>query len=847
MNFLKKIAFILILSNSLLQGSLLAGNSITLFKSDLQRSGFTNAWIPTRNLHEKWQVKLAEPGDELYGESLGSSQVIVANDVVYVRWIDRVYAFHRQDGSAYWPAHYQNPALAGGDIGLTYADGILFLPGSGGKMIALNAMDKSVKWQYSSPGGGKSWSAIAEGDQIYFVGGRSLNCLDKSTGQEKWTFSNGQTGVLAHVAKQGNMLVYTTASGYNEANPVATNLVAVDARNGTLIWEKSALDIRMTIALTENYVITGTLEQSHAFNLSDGAAAWSSFGSRKIEPNQGGGGIAVSATDQIYIALSDGVKEERGGAYGFSANDEIWWATFSREYMTKYGNRSDPWACAPVIGKTADQKLVGGVDKYGTMIFNNLATGNTVLEYHFYRSDQTGISRYGYKTYCSPALIDGEIFVALGDGKVYCIAGDVEKSPPSGSPIWQEQSIPQGIETLFDVSFSDAQNGLASAKGRILRTSNGGNSWVEVKTSGMKDWIYGLTHKPNGGAVAVGQYGVFLNSANGNAWNVGSTNAQKHAGRGVFFIDEQNGWFAGHNGYIFKSSDGGSGWQRIQGTGDDNDPVFSMDYEDVVFNKNQIGLAVGMRGLISRSADGGNTWETVDPDWAVNETNDDFFAVDFADQNTAIAVGALGLIRKSTDAGKSWQTVAAPVSFTFYDIKFIDAKQAYIAGTFGSILYSNDAGETWQVQPTGTVNPFFRLDFVDANHGWAVGSAGAEGFVMRTQQAGQTAVGEAIIPGESAYNLSKAYPNPFSIGSHQNARRMHVEFEIPRPERVKISVYNILGQKVKTLVDAQIATGKFQTSWDGLDMNNQRVSPGIYFFQMIAGQNIRLQSALILK
>ncbi|KAA3662180.1 MAG: T9SS C-terminal target domain-containing protein [Calditrichaeota bacterium] len=825
-----------------------AGTQNTSFKADIKRSGFTDAWIPTINVHEKWHAKIVDPGEENQDETLGSSQVIVAEGVVYVRWINRIYAFNQRDGSTYWSSHYENSALSGGDYGLTYDSGILYLPGGNGKMIAISATDKTEKWQYTSPTGGKSWSAIVDGSKLYYVGGSTLTCLDKTTGTKQWDYSNGQTGVLAHVAKSGNTLVYTSGSSYNLKEPVANSLVAVNAESGQLFWEKNGLDIRMTIALTSQYAITGTLEQTRAYKLADGSEVWQNFGSRDIEPNQGGGGIAVSEDDGIYVALSDGVKEERGGGYGFSANSEIWFATFTREFMTKYGNRSDPWACAPVIGKTAGACLVGGVDKYGTLLFNNLETGNTVLEYHFYRGDQDGISRYGYKTFCSPALVDGEIFVALGDGKVYCLSGDVQKNESPESSLWTEQPVPDGVETLFDISFSDANNGLATSKGKVVRTTDGGSSWSEVSTSGMKDWIHGLDHKPSGSSVIVGQYGVFLNSSNGASWSKGATNAEKHSGRAIFFLDDNNGWFVGHAGFIFKSANGGSSWQKIQGTGDDNDPINGYDYEDVAFANSQVGLAVGMRGLISRSENGGDSWTTIDADWAIDETNDDFFAVEFLDQNTAIVVGALGLIRKSSDAGKTWRTVQSPVSFTLYDVDFIDAQTGYICGTNGTILFTNNGGENWTVQPSGTTNPLFRLYFNDASTGWAAGSVGAEGFILHTKQAGQTSVHEAGLQNDLSYTLSNAYPNPFSLNQANNpSRRVQIDLNLPRTESVNIAVYNILGQRVRTLVATQKGAGLHKIAWDGRDEKSHLVSPGIYFFQIITGMQTQVRRALILE
>jgi len=81
----------------------------------------------------------------------------------------------------------------------------------------------------------------------------------------------------------------------------------------------------------------------------------------------------------------------------------------------------------------------------------------------------------------------------------------------------------------------------------------------------------------------------------------------------------------------------------------------------------------------------------------------------------------------------------------------------------------------------------------------------------------------------TSFDLSQNHPNPFnpvtsiqySVGSRQN-----------RPVYTTLKVYNILGQKVRTLVDEPKATGSYQVIWDGKDEEGKEVSSGIYFYRL---------------
>ena len=81
----------------------------------------------------------------------------------------------------------------------------------------------------------------------------------------------------------------------------------------------------------------------------------------------------------------------------------------------------------------------------------------------------------------------------------------------------------------------------------------------------------------------------------------------------------------------------------------------------------------------------------------------------------------------------------------------------------------------------------------------------------------------ATLPKE--YALRGNYPNPF------NARTI-ISFALPKDTRVSLDIYNILGQKVKTLVDGVMAAGYHNVEWNGTDHNGLGVSSGVYLYKL---------------
>lgn len=86
------------------------------------------------------------------------------------------------------------------------------------------------------------------------------------------------------------------------------------------------------------------------------------------------------------------------------------------------------------------------------------------------------------------------------------------------------------------------------------------------------------------------------------------------------------------------------------------------------------------------------------------------------------------------------------------------------------------------------------------------------------------------LPG--SFTLLKNYPNPF-------ARQTTITYKIPKERTtglpVRLVVYDVLGRRIRTLVDDRRFPGEFTVVWDGRDSQGQRIASGTYFCHLAAG------------
>jgi hypothetical protein len=83
-------------------------------------------------------------------------------------------------------------------------------------------------------------------------------------------------------------------------------------------------------------------------------------------------------------------------------------------------------------------------------------------------------------------------------------------------------------------------------------------------------------------------------------------------------------------------------------------------------------------------------------------------------------------------------------------------------------------------------------------------------------------------------------PNPFKPGTA-------IRFSLAQPERVKITIYDVTGREVRTLIDGKREAGLHSVAWDGLDDAGRSVGSGVYWSQMVAGSYLSNKKMVVLK
>lgn len=93
-----------------------------------------------------------------------------------------------------------------------------------------------------------------------------------------------------------------------------------------------------------------------------------------------------------------------------------------------------------------------------------------------------------------------------------------------------------------------------------------------------------------------------------------------------------------------------------------------------------------------------------------------------------------------------------------------------------------------------------------------------------------------------AFSLSQNSPNPFNPSTT-------IKYQVPEGQaaKVQIVVFNVRGQKVITLVDELKESGDFTVNWNGTNTSGQRVSSGVYFYRMSAGEFSAVRKMVIVK
>lgn len=293
-----------------------------------------------------------------------------------------------------------------------------------------------------------------------------------------------------------------------------------------------------------------------------------------------------------------------------------------------------------------------------------------------------------------------------------------------------------GVEFLNDdVGFAVGQTYDGGDIAFVLKTTDGGQSWIRLTTHQFEYIVRDIEIGENGEIILAGgkeQYGetesnaVYISEDEGQTWSVISD-----AGGPLQWnaVDKTGGnWIAvGYTGAItlFTPASDALGSSIVTG----------LDIIDIEFYDESHGLlATGgkVQGTLFTTSDGGDTWQKS----LALDGRKDFSSVSFADENNVWAVGtdhwtgdSVWLVYYSPDAGNNWVQIDIdlPVFEKTDDmqkVQFVTSQTGFIKAG-GKLLKTTDGGATWtEVEVTGDYSnsDFHTFQFIDENTGWLVGN-----------------------------------------------------------------------------------------------------------------------------
>ncbi len=167
--------------------------------------------------------------------------------------------------------------------------------------------------------------------------------------------------------------------------------------------------------------------------------------------------------------------------------------------------------------------------------------------------------------------------------------------------------------------------------------------------------------------------------------------------------------------------------------------------------------------------------------------------------------------------------------------------------------YIHAADGSWQLEPAGFSDFAYRVRYAGQDaarsfptNPWEMPMDTWTNQEIKSDQESDpytsyTAIGDEPQTLPKAYALNQNYPNPFNPSTTIN-------FALVKAGKVNLSVYNVLGQKVATLLNNELATaGTHAVKWNGLDDTGNKVASGVYFYKLEAGNFTSVKKMILMK
>lgn len=199
-------------------------------------------------------------------------------------------------------------------------------------------------------------------------------------------------------------------------------------------------------------------------------------------------------------------------------------------------------------------------------------------------------------------------------------------------------------------------------------------------------------------------------------------------------------------------------------------------------------------------------------------------AVQFLNLNTGYIGGQSAYYFKTVNGGVSYASRRILGLGDIVDLHFISVDSGFVISSTGKIMFTHNGGTNWfeNTQVNGLVNsrPLNSISVISKDYGFINGSNGLLFLVARDSLLIGIHPISASVPDK--YTLQQNYPNPFNPVTN-------IVFNMPKRGNVKLTIYDVLGNEIETLVDRELNPGTYKGEW-----NASSYPSGVYFCRLEA-------------
>ena len=379
-------------------------------------------------------------------------------------------------------------------------------------------------------------------------------------------------------------------------------------------------------------------------------------------------------------------------------------------------------------------------------------------------------------------------------------------SGSSNTGSWKEYgNLPANETVSCVVAGNDGAVYVGTATGYIYRTNDNGATWTHINPDMVAGLVYTIRFHENGNILAATVSGVFCSKDNGATWyQTGlknkDTRSLKIDGDGDVFAGT---WDAG----AFVSKDGGDSWTAINSGLGTHLMITSL----AITNDGAV-IAGTFDGGIFKSADKGASWSPLNVGY-------NYIWTIASDSKGRLFAGTYGDgLYYSTSNGDTWTKSTLQVGFV-YALAVDKSDNVYATSYSGGVFSSVDNGASWKstgLSGIGLTSETEIIEYKDSKVAYT-GTSTGKVYRMAMEVTGIKST-SSLIPTE--LKLNQNYPNPFNPSTS-------ISFALPKTQNVSLTVFNMLGQEVATLVNETLEAGNYS-----FNFNANQFASGVYIYRL---------------